>query len=59
MNKSEIINDYCARTGDRPFTASRSLTPAKQHEYPRTIHGRVFATEAEYNEALAEFMNGN
>jgi len=26
--------------------------------YPRTIHGRVFNTKAEYDEALADFLNG-
>ena len=26
--------------------------------YPRTIHGRVFQTKAEYDEALADFING-
>jgi hypothetical protein len=26
--------------------------------YPRTIHGRVYNTEAEYKEALADFLNG-
>jgi len=26
--------------------------------YPRTIHGRVFNTEAEYKDALADFING-
>ena len=26
--------------------------------YPRTIHGRVFNTEAEYKVALADFING-
>jgi hypothetical protein len=26
--------------------------------YPRTIHGRTFQTEAEYREALADFLNG-
>ena len=25
---------------------------------PRTIHGRVYNTEAEYNDALADFLNG-
>jgi hypothetical protein len=33
-------------------------TPAPKVEYPRTIHGRTFATEAEYKEALADFLNG-
>ena len=27
--------------------------------YPRQIHGRIFETKAEYDEALAEFLNGN
>jgi hypothetical protein len=26
--------------------------------YPRTIHGRVFNTEADYKAALADFLNG-
>lgn len=26
--------------------------------YPRTIYGRTFATETEYKEALADFING-
>ena len=33
-------------------------TPAPRAEYPRSIHGRVFATEEDYNEALADFLNG-
>jgi len=33
-------------------------TPAPRATYPREIHGRVFNTEAEYNEALADFLNG-
>lgn len=33
-------------------------TPAPKADYPRTIHGRTFATEAEYKEALADFLNG-
>ena len=26
--------------------------------YPSTIHGRTFETKAEYDEALADFLNG-
>jgi hypothetical protein len=29
-----------------------------ENSHPRTIHGRVFNTEAEYKEALADFING-
>ena len=32
-------------------------TPAPKAEYPRTIHGLVFQTEAYYKEALADFLN--
>lgn len=33
-------------------------TPAKMGEFPKTIHGRVFNTEDEYREAIADFLNG-
>ena len=26
--------------------------------YPRNIHGRIFETEKEYKEALADYING-
>jgi hypothetical protein len=35
-----------------------SKAPAPKATYPRTIHGRTFETEAEYKEALADFLNG-
>ena len=33
-------------------------TPAKMGEFPKTVYGRTFATEAEYREAIAEMLNG-
>ena len=27
-------------------------------EFPMNIHGRIFNTQEEYNEALADFING-
>lgn len=35
-----------------------STVPAPKAEYPRTVGARVFQTEAEYKEALADFLNG-
>lgn len=32
---------------------------APKREFPCEIHGRRFETEAEYQEALADFLNGN
>ena len=34
-------------------------TAAPKQEFPKTIHGRTFETQAEYDEAIAEFLNGN
>ena len=35
------------------------FTPAPAAEYPRTIYGQTFETKAEYDEAIADFLNGN
>jgi len=35
-----------------------SKAPAPKATYPRTIGARTFETEAEYQEALADFLNG-
>ena len=35
-----------------------SNAPAPKREYPRTIGLRTFQTEEEYNEAIADFLNG-
>jgi hypothetical protein len=36
-----------------------SKAPAPKASYPRQIGARTFYTEAEYNEAIADFLNGN
>jgi hypothetical protein len=36
-----------------------SKAPAPKATYPRTIYGRTFETEADYQEAMADFLNGN
>ena len=36
-----------------------SKAPAPKATYPRTVGARVYQTEAEYQEALADWMNGN
>jgi hypothetical protein len=35
-----------------------SKAPAPKATYPRTVGARTFNTEAEYQEALADFLNG-
>jgi hypothetical protein len=33
-------------------------TPAPKADYPRTIHGRTFETEADYIDAIYDMLNG-
>ena len=35
-----------------------SNAPARKREFPCTIHGRRFETENDYQEAMADFLNG-
>jgi len=55
MNKT-TSNPYIAQI----YAKGRDYvpTPAKMGEFPKTVHGRVFETEAEYREAIAEMLNG-
>lgn len=53
------------KTTSNPYTAQLyaqgkepSKAPAPKATYPRQIGARTFYTEAEYNEALADFLNG-
>jgi hypothetical protein len=32
--------------------------PAPKADYPRTIHGRTFETEADYIDAIYDMLNG-
>ena len=38
----------------------RMVADAGKHNvtYPRNIHGRIFNTQKEYDDALADFING-
>jgi hypothetical protein len=53
MNKNNPYVIQILSQGKEP-----SKAPAPKAEYPRTIYGRVFETEADYNEALHDFLNG-
>jgi hypothetical protein len=50
---SNIYTRQIAQQGKEP-----SKMPAPKVQYPRTIYGRTFETEAEYKEALADYLNG-
>ena len=55
MNKT-TSNPYIAQI----YAKGRDYvpTPAKMGEFPKTVHGRTFETEAEYREAIADMLNG-
>ena len=49
-------NPYAQQMIDQGRDLSKA--PAPKAEYPRTIYGRTFQTEADYREAVAEMLNG-
>jgi hypothetical protein len=51
---SNVYTDQIRQQGKEPSNA-----PAPKVEYPRTIGWRTFYSEEEYQEALADFLNGN
>lgn len=51
-------NPYVAHLMQKGYSAAECRTPAPKAEYPRTIYGRTFETEADYSEAMADFLNG-
>jgi len=50
-----VYTDYIQEKG---FTVAECYRPAAKQQFPKTIHGRTFFTEEEYNEAMADFLNG-
>ena len=52
-------NPYVQTLLEKGYTVAECRTPAPKADYPRTVYGRTFETEAEYNEAIADFLNGN
>ncbi len=51
-------NPYVQQLLEKGYTARECQKPASKKQFPLNIHGRIFATESEYKEALAEFING-
>ena len=55
--KNYTNNPYVQQILDK----GRDYTPtaAPKQEFPKTVYGRTFETQEEYNEAIADFLNGN
>lgn len=55
------INPYALQVMQQTGCTEREAhtsNPNQARTFPCTIHGRYFATEADYQEELAEFLNG-
>ena len=53
MKETNVYTSQILAQGREP-----SNKPAELGEFPKTIGARTFETEAEYREALHEFLNG-
>ena len=60
-NKMTHYNPYVQNLIEMGYDAAdcyAAIAPRDDVTYPRTIYGRTFETETEYNDAVAEFING-
>ena len=58
-NSMKNNNPYVQTLIEKGYTEAECRTPAPKKQFPLTVYGRTYETEAEYNEAIADFLNGN
>ena len=60
MGHDSLMNKTTNPYAQQVLAQGRDLSnaPAPKRQFPCTIGARTFETEAEYQEALADFMNG-
>lgn len=58
MENNTHVNPYVQTLLEKGYTERELRTPAPKQEFPKTVGGRVFNTKAEYDEAMADFLNG-
>ena len=58
MTSNPYVAHLIGKRGLTEWEIRQSASPAPKATYPRTIGGRTFETEADYQEALADFLNG-
>ena len=52
-------NPYVQTLLEKGYTEAECRTPAPKKQFPLTMYGRTYLTEEDYNEAIADFLNGN
>ena len=58
MNETMTNNPYVQTLLEKGYTERELRKPASKKTFPCTIGSRYFETEADYKEALADFLNG-
>ena len=58
MTSNPYVAHLIGKRGLTEREIRQSASPAPKATYPHTIGGRTFETEADYQEALADFLNG-
>ena len=58
MNDLMTNNPYVQTLLEKGYTERELRKPASKKTFPYTVGSRTFQTQEEYDEALADFMNG-
>jgi hypothetical protein len=51
-------NPYVAHLMQKGYSAAECRTPAPKRTFPLTLGARTYYSEEQYQEALADFLNG-
>ncbi len=51
-------NPYVQTLLEKGYTVAECRRPAARKTFPLTVGARTFETEADYKEAMADFLNG-
>ena len=51
-------NPYVQQLLEKGYTAQECRKPAAKKQFPMNIHGRIYHTQKEYDDAIADFLNG-
>lgn len=54
-----MSNPYVEILEAKGYTVRETHTPGLKREFPLMLHGRVYETKEDYNNAVADFLNGN
>lgn len=57
-NNMTNSNPYVQVLLEKGYTEAECRKPAAKRQFPCTIGARTFETEEQYQEALADFLNG-